>query len=153
MACHWPGNVRELENGTERAVLVCAGDSSEAQHPPPTLQMPGDSARETRGTLESALPGLERELICTELEATRGNMTRAARNLGITERVMGLRVSDHRIETRRFRRRTARNHTPAASGTSASGTPVAGRKRVMVDAVTDAETKLPRPEVNKNHPQ
>lgn len=31
---HWPGNVRELQNALERAVLLCRGESIEAQHLP-----------------------------------------------------------------------------------------------------------------------
>ncbi len=31
---HWPGNVRELQNALERAVLMCRGESIEANHLP-----------------------------------------------------------------------------------------------------------------------
>ncbi|MCP5524448.1 MAG: sigma 54-interacting transcriptional regulator [Verrucomicrobiales bacterium] len=107
MAYHWPGNVRELENCIERAVLLCEGDSVEAQHLPPTLQMPGPEGRQpSGGTLRAALNGLEHELICAELKATGGNMAEAARHLGITERIMGLRVKQYRIDFKRFRPRT-----------------------------------------------
>jgi Nif-specific regulatory protein len=103
MAYHWPGNVRELENCMERAVLLATGDAVEAQHLPPTLQMAGPQRAQPSGTLESALRGLEHELICAELKRTNGNMAEAARSLGITERIMGLRVKEFRIDPRRFR--------------------------------------------------
>ncbi len=103
MAYHWPGNVRELENCLERAVLLASGDAVEAQHLPPTLQMAGPRDTQARGTLASALRGLEHELICAELKRTQGNMAEAARSLGITERIMGLRVKAYQIDWRRFR--------------------------------------------------
>ena len=98
MAYHWPGNVRELENCMERAVLLCSGDSLEAHHLPPTLQMPGRDGKPPGGTLASALRGLEHEMLCAELKRTGGNMAEVARTLGITERIMGLRVKEYRIE-------------------------------------------------------
>ncbi|MCP5516507.1 MAG: sigma 54-interacting transcriptional regulator [Verrucomicrobiales bacterium] len=105
MAYHWPGNVRELENCIERAVLLCEGDSVEAQHLPPTLQMPHPGAgTKPVGPLKAALRGLEHELICAELKATGGNMAQAARNLEITERIMALRVKEYQIDLKRFRR-------------------------------------------------
>ena len=103
MAYHWPGNVRELENCIERAVLLCDGTAIEAHHLPPTLQMAGPTDAEPRGTLESALGALEYELIVSELKRCGGNMAQAARTLGLTERIMGLRVKKHRLDTTRFR--------------------------------------------------
>lgn len=104
MVYHWPGNVREVENCIERAVLLCSGDSLEAHHLPPTLQMPGRDGKAPDGTLASALRGLEHEMICAELKRTGGNMAEVARTLGITERIMGLRVKEYRIDVKRFKK-------------------------------------------------
>ena len=46
---------------------------------------------------------MEKELFSDELKRSRGNMAKAARALGITERVMGLRIAKHGIDTRRFK--------------------------------------------------
>ncbi|MHB1308399.1 MAG: helix-turn-helix domain-containing protein [Limisphaerales bacterium] len=67
--------------------------------------MPAGDGHPGRGTLESATRGLEHELICAELKRARGNMAEAARALGITERIIGLRVKQHRIDVKRFRSR------------------------------------------------
>lgn len=99
----WPGNVRELENCVERAVLLCPGDSVEANHLPPTLQKRDPSREQSAGTLDSAVSALEFEMITSELKACSGNMAGAARNLGVTERQMGLRVKRLGIDYRRFR--------------------------------------------------
>ena len=103
MCYHWPGNVRELENCIERAVLLCGGDAIQAHHLPPTLQTSDQVESTSRGTLESAMVALEHEMIVDSLKSTRGNMAKAAIDLGISERIMGLRVKKYAIETERFR--------------------------------------------------
>ncbi|MHC4094325.1 MAG: sigma-54 interaction domain-containing protein, partial [Planctomycetota bacterium] len=103
MSYHWPGNVRELENCIERAVLMSTDDVIHSHHLPPTLQTAESSGTTPRGSLPEAMDNLERELILDALKISRGNMAKAARALGITERVMGLRVSKHNIDARRFR--------------------------------------------------
>jgi DNA-binding NtrC family response regulator len=47
-------------------------------------------------------PGVERELLVEALKTARGNMARAAQALGISERVIGLRVRKHGIQPKRF---------------------------------------------------
>jgi Nif-specific regulatory protein len=103
MSYHWPGNVRELENCIERAVLVSADDVIHGHHLPPTLQTAEASGTTHPGTLAESLERLERELVLDALKSSRGNMAKAARSLGITERIMGLRVHAYGIEPRRFR--------------------------------------------------
>jgi Nif-specific regulatory protein len=103
MSYHWPGNVRELENSIERAVLVSSDGVIHGHHLPPTLQTAEASGTKPRGTLTAALAGLERELLIEALKNARGNMAGAARTLGITERIMGLRAREYGIDFRRFR--------------------------------------------------
>ena len=103
MSYHWPGNVRELENCIERAALLTNEDVVHAHHLPPTLQMPQHSGALHEGTLQSVLDSVERDLIVDALKASRGNKAEAARVLGLTERIMGLRVDKHAIDPRRFR--------------------------------------------------
>jgi len=105
MMYHWPGNVRELENCIERAVLLTDSDVIHARHLPPTLQAPAAGGGAKPGTLQAQLDNLERDLIVDALKASRGNMAKAARALGITERVMGLRVNKHDVNPTRFRTR------------------------------------------------
>ena len=103
MAYHWPGNVRELENCLERAVLLCEGDAIEARHLPSTLQMAAPAGERPAGSLDSALAALEYEMIVSELKRHGGSMAQTARALGLTERIMGLRVRKYQIDTTRFR--------------------------------------------------
>jgi len=103
MTYHWPGNVRELQNCIERAVLMCQSDAIQAHHLPPTLQAADPAERPVSGTLESAVSALEHEMIVAALKETGGNMAAAARQLGVSERIMGLRVKRYGVEIDRFK--------------------------------------------------
>jgi len=98
MAYHWPGNVRELENAMERAVLLADSDVIHARLLPPSLQMARPDETTRSGPLQSQLDALEKELLVDALKVSRGNRAAAARHLGITERIMGLRVAKYGIE-------------------------------------------------------
>ena len=103
---HWPGNVRELENCIERAVLLSTDEVIHGHHLPPTLQSAESTGTELHSTLPEALDNLERELILDALKSSKGNMARTARLLGISERIMGLRVRRHGLSPTHFK-----NHT------------------------------------------
>ncbi len=105
MSYHWPGNVRELENCIERAILISNDDVIHGHHLPPTLQTAEGSGTVHSGTLQESIDNLERELIIDALKSARGNKARAARQLGLTERLMGLRVKRHDIDPERFKNR------------------------------------------------
>lgn len=101
---HWPGNVRELENVIERSVILAGGNSIEAIHLPPTLQKSELSVNTpTTGTLETAVAAVEREMIVNALKEHQGNMSRAARELDISERIMGLRIKKYQINPKLFK--------------------------------------------------
>jgi Nif-specific regulatory protein len=103
LSYHWPGNVRELENCIERAVLMSNDGVIHGHHLPPSLQTAEATGTAFEGDLDTALANLERELVLDALKSTRGNMAAAARRLGVTERVMGLRVDTYDIDPRRFK--------------------------------------------------
>lgn len=100
---HWPGNVRELENCIERAVLLSDNAVIHGHHLPPTLQTAEATGTLLKGKLEEVLGKIEREMILESLKTHRGNMRATARELGITERIMGLRVKQYDINPKRFR--------------------------------------------------
>lgn len=107
MSYHWPGNVRELENCIERAVLLSTDGVIHGYHLPASLQTAEATATGPRSTLETALNAFEREMIIEELKVTHGNLAQAARQLGLTERIMGLRVKKFKINPRMFRSKSA----------------------------------------------
>jgi Nif-specific regulatory protein len=103
MAYHWPGNVRELENCIERAVVLTTDEVIRGHHLPPTLQTAEATGTVHQGTLQAAIDNLEHELISDALKNHRGNKAAAARTLGLTERVMGLRVEKYGIDPTRYK--------------------------------------------------
>jgi Nif-specific regulatory protein len=103
MSYHWPGNVRELENCIERAALLSNDGVIHGYHLPPSLQTSIYTGTVYRGTMQDELDNLERDLIMDALKTTRGNMVKAAKILGISERIMGLRTKKYNIDAKRFR--------------------------------------------------
>jgi Nif-specific regulatory protein len=103
MSYHWPGNVRELENCIERAVLLSSDGVIHGNHLPPSLQSAESTGTRFKGRLDDVVGSLERELIIEALKTAKGNMSKAARALGITERQMGLRVDKYAIDPKRYK--------------------------------------------------
>jgi Nif-specific regulatory protein len=103
MRYHWPGNVRELENCIERAVILSEDNVIHGYHLPPSLQTAESSGTPCTGSLQQKLEAIEKEMIIEALKSTKGNMSRAAAELGLSERIIGLRVRKFRIDYRKFR--------------------------------------------------
>jgi Nif-specific regulatory protein len=106
MSYHWPGNVRELQNCLERAVLLCEDGVIRSYQLPPTLQSSTSSGTHYNGTLLEALDNMEKEMLVDALKESKGNMARAAKSLGLTERAIGLRVHKYEINFKLFRTAT-----------------------------------------------
>ena len=87
IAMDWPGNVRQLQNVIERAVILGAGDTLDREILGLSEEMDAtEKTREMTGDL--TLRDMERELIIRKLQATRGNRTKAAQELGISVRTL-----------------------------------------------------------------
>lgn len=101
MAYHWPGNVRELENTIEYAVLMGREDGVIHGHDlPPTLQTPVAIATtgSSQDTLKARVAILERDLIVDSLKRHKGTISAAARELGITERMVRYKIKNLGID-------------------------------------------------------
>ena len=103
MIYHWPGNVRELENCIERAVLLSRDGVIHGYHLPPSLQSAESTNTGLHSSLQEAIDNLEKELILDVLKSSKGNIAKSARFLGISERIMGLRVKKYNVDYRHFR--------------------------------------------------
>ncbi|MFA5783964.1 MAG: helix-turn-helix domain-containing protein, partial [Phycisphaerae bacterium] len=86
------GNVRELENCIERAVLLCDGDVIRSEHLPPSLQMISKTENTGTGSFDEIIANKEKELIVDALKKTGGHQRKAARELGLTERILGYKI-------------------------------------------------------------
>ena len=99
----WPGNMTELDHCIQHAVMLCNAVAIEVEHLPPALQNTEAGAPVTEDSLPATLESVERTLIIDALRASNGNRSKAAQQLGITERLMGLRVRKYGIEPRAYR--------------------------------------------------
>ena len=102
---HWPGNVRELENCIERAVLICNTDTIQATHLPPTLQRidTTETVAYDHLSLTEQVDNFERELIIDALKKTRGNKSKAAKYLKITERMIGYKIRNLQVDFNKYK--------------------------------------------------
>lgn len=86
LAHSWPGNIRELKNVIERAELLRACDSIDAEDLAFELTPPAEAAggaAPNSGVLRQQLSDIERERIKDALASCAGNQSAAARLLGM----------------------------------------------------------------------
>ncbi|MDR1484596.1 MAG: sigma 54-interacting transcriptional regulator [Planctomycetaceae bacterium] len=93
----WHGNIRELENTVERAVILSNDGVIHSYHLPDELQKISGVVTHRVGTLPEVLESVEKEMIVNELKRSKGNIAKSAKNLGITERILGLRVAKYQL--------------------------------------------------------
>lgn len=111
----WPGNIRELENVMERAMLFAEGEELTLTDVPPLLAStgaqaatgtPAPSAAElevavdalTQGSLKDAVKQasqrVEKEIILRTLQLNNWNVTRTARELGVSRKGLQLKMKE-----------------------------------------------------------
>ena len=97
----WPGNVRELQNAIEHGVTLAEGDGLEVADLPEAVRRAGhmealrEDLRAGRVGFEETLAEFEAELLRETLDRADWNQTRAAQQLGITRRVLKLKMDKH----------------------------------------------------------
>jgi DNA-binding NtrC family response regulator len=103
MKYEWPGNVRELKNTIERSVLITDGDVLTSKFLPGHIskyvsdETPPD-APALELDLATTLRNVERQLIIDALERADGVQRKAARFLGVTERVLWYKIKKLQID-------------------------------------------------------
>ncbi|NQU44906.1 sigma-54-dependent Fis family transcriptional regulator [bacterium] len=94
-AYNWPGNVRELENAVEHATVMSEENLMGVEALPLALRSFSDRESEKGGAwwMEKLTLGeAEKRMLQAAMNRTANNMTRAARQLGITRRALGYRL-------------------------------------------------------------
>ena len=102
----WPGNVRELRNAIERAMVLHSNGVIAIEDLPDSIQ---EGRAETgiaastftldgRRDVRDHIAELERVAIATVLEASGGNQTEAAKQLGISRRTLIYRMEKHGLK-------------------------------------------------------
>ncbi len=87
----WVGNVRELAHMIERTMLMIDGDVIEAAHLAFDVPVGGDEPVATR------LDDAERQLIAQALDECAGNVSQAARRLGVSRELLRYRMRKHQL--------------------------------------------------------
>jgi len=90
----WPGNVRELDHAVERGVLLSPGPSVRAADLGLRAQAAGGPAK----LEEMSLDEVERYLIQRTLSRHEGNVSQAAKALGLSRSAMYRRLQKHGLE-------------------------------------------------------
>ncbi len=101
----WPGNVRELENVMERAIHVCQGDSINIQDLPETFWKIKEEGAVTApsSSQEGLIDRTECQLIRDNLQAAKGNVTKAAEALGLNRRSLYRRIEKYGINPHEYK--------------------------------------------------
>ncbi|MGE0482540.1 MAG: sigma 54-interacting transcriptional regulator [Gammaproteobacteria bacterium] len=104
-AYDWPGNIRELKNIVERGVILTPSDEAiDVQHLFPGVRRERDAAAgeaQLDNLLEYAirhglpLEAIEARLLDLAVERARGNLSAAARQLGMTRPQLAYRLKKH----------------------------------------------------------
>jgi len=103
MKYEWPGNVRELKNTVERSVLITDGDVLTSKFLPTHItKQVSDQSHTAVPALEmdlaTTLRNVERQLILDALERSDGVQRKAAKLLGVTERVLWHKIKKLQID-------------------------------------------------------
>jgi DNA-binding NtrC family response regulator len=100
---NWPGNVRELRTAIEHAVVMATGPKITVRDLPPAVRQAagaslprGISPSKAFGEKASPLDlhETERKLILQALATTNGNVTAAAKKLGISRRTLHRKINE-----------------------------------------------------------
>jgi transcriptional regulator of acetoin/glycerol metabolism len=90
----WPGNVRELDHAIERGVLLATGSLVRAAD----LGLRPAAAGSTAKLEEMSLDDVEHHLIQRTLSRYDGNVSQAAKALGLSRSAMYRRLQKHGLE-------------------------------------------------------
>jgi DNA-binding NtrC family response regulator len=100
----WPGNVRALRHACERAVILAAQEEYRfedfglaAPVPAPVAEAPVRTAGVDGADGEFRLGALERETIAAALDKAKGNISLAARMLGLSRAALYRKLGKHGI--------------------------------------------------------
>lgn len=90
----WPGNVRELQHSIERAVILCDGQQLDL-----SFLVPGSIHNEKNGDVANTLnlDEIEKTAIQKALKIHRGNISHAAKELGLTRASLYRRIEKYGI--------------------------------------------------------
>jgi len=100
----WPGNIRELENAVQRAVIMAHGQLIEAADLGIAVESASvEAASEGRPSLREARGRAERQALVDALIQTRGNISQAAKQLGVSRPTFHGLLTKFQVDAKEFR--------------------------------------------------
>ena len=104
----WPGNIRQLENVLERMILLSDHDVLMMKNIPmemtqsismvtPTLTPETMSAGSFKEIVKETTQRIEKDLIVSALQDTHGNVTQAAKKLGISRKSLQNKMKEYQL--------------------------------------------------------
>lgn len=100
----WPGNIRELRATIERAVVLCRGERIGLRDLPDRIQgktgLPVSAEAATASSTDLNLEKMEKAFIEQALRLTDGNVTEAAKLLGISRRTLHRKINTYQMDSK-----------------------------------------------------
>ena len=102
----WPGNIRELENLVERMILMARGDTIVFADLPSELKtaIESDSTSPSgirqkpfKDIMKNHMEDIEKQMIISVLEECGNNVTRAAKQLGLSRKGLQLKMMKYKL--------------------------------------------------------
>jgi DNA-binding NtrC family response regulator len=102
----WPGNIRELENLVERMILMARGDTIVFADLPSELKttIESDSTNPSgirqkpfKDIMKNHMEDIEKQMIISVLEECGNNVTRAAKQLGLSRKGLQLKMMKYKL--------------------------------------------------------
>ena len=102
----WPGNIRQLENVIERMILLNEGDRLTLKSIPkeisgdtPLTASASSLSSSFKEIVKETTQKIEKELILKALEERHGNVTQAAKKLGISRKSLQNKIKDYQLRS------------------------------------------------------
>jgi len=102
----WPGNIRELENIIERLVLISSGNVISLEDMPSEIAAgfnslksgeAGDKEKPFKEVIRNRMEDVERQMIESTLDECEGNVTQAAKRLGMSRKGLQLKMIKYNL--------------------------------------------------------
>ena len=102
----WPGNIRELENLTERMMLMAKNNLITSRDLPAELKavrarqislLPDDSKKPFKEYMRNQVENAEKQMIISCLEECGGNVTNAAKKMGLSRKGLQLKMIKYNL--------------------------------------------------------
>jgi len=94
----WPGNLRELRNIVEIMALLAEGEVVDLAALPPDFPAPAP-VPDGPAPASGGLQGVEKDIIRTTIRRQRGNLTRAATDLGMSRSTLYLKLKRYQLDS------------------------------------------------------